>query len=301
MSIFLLILKIIGMVLLVILGLLLAVVLLVLFCPFVYRIKGSYHEKNLQLHVRIWWLGRLLGFCADTKEEGLETYLRILGFRKKLHLQKEEAATDFENSAQEADLQEQTADCKTEVSPSLTTMEDTTSKTSTQQLTDPDDTKKKPFFLKRIVDFIRKFPEKILYFLKHMRTFWKKGMRMCRKWYQFFNDEKNKKAFSNIWKQIRCLLKAVLPKQLKLCLQYSTGSPDTTGQVLGILAMFPVGYRNHWNILPDFTAEEFYAEADFVIHGRIYGVWILALAVRIILDKNCRRLYNKYKHMKQNG
>ena len=38
--------------------------------------------------------------------------------------------------------------------------------------------------------------------------------------------------------------------------------------------------------------EEFYAEADFTVHGRIFGVQILALALRIILDKNCRRLYN---------
>ena len=35
--------------------------------------------------------------------------------------------------------------------------------------------------------------------------------------------------------------------------------------MLGILAIFPVGYRNHWNIIPDFTAEEFYAEADFTM------------------------------------
>ena len=48
----------------------------------------------------------------------------------------------------------------------------------------------------------------------------------------------------------------------------------------------------------DFTAEEFYAEADFTVHGRIFGVQILALALRIILDKNCRRLYNRFKHMK---
>ena len=55
MSVFLLILKIIGIVLLVILGLIVVIALLALFCPFVYRVKGSYHEKNLQLQVRIWW------------------------------------------------------------------------------------------------------------------------------------------------------------------------------------------------------------------------------------------------------
>ena len=316
MSAFLLILKIIGIVLLVILGLIVVIALLALFCPFVYRVKGSYHEKNLQLQVRIWWLGRLLGLCADTAEEGFHTYVRIFGFRKELHLQKEkEDSADFKQPVQEDSSQEGTKDRETEVAPSLTTMEDASSKTVTQRLTDPEDTtschfkeKNKTFFLEKIADFIRKFPErirnilqKILYFFRNMQTFWKKGMRTCRKWYRFFSDEKNKKAFFNIWKQLRHLIAAIRPKRLKLCLKYSTGSPDTTGQVLGILAMFPVGYRNHWNIIPDFTAEEFYAEADFTVRGRIYGVQILALAFRIILDKNCRRLYNRFNHMKQNG
>ena len=312
MSVFLLILKIIGIALLVILGLIVVIALLALFCPFVYRVKGSYHEKNLQLQVRIWWLGRLLGLCADTAEEGFHTYVRIFGFRKELHLQKEkEDSADFKKPVQEDSPQEGIKDRETEVAPSLTAMENT-SQTSAQQLTDPEETilchpdkKKKTFFPGRIAGFIRKFPEKIrnilqkiLYFLRNIQTFWKKGTRTCRKWYLFFNDEKNKKAFSNIWKQLEHLVVSVLPKRLKLWLKYSTGSPDTTGQVLGILAIFPVGYRNHWNIIPDFTAEEFYAEADFTVHGRIFGVQILALALRIILDKNCRRLYNRFKHMK---
>jgi len=288
MSVFLLILKIIGIALLVILGLIVVIALLALFCPFVYRVKGSYHEKNLQLQVRIWWLGRLLGLCADTAEEGFHTYVRIFGFRKELHLQKEkEDSADFKKPVQEDSPQEGIKDRETEVAPSLTAMENT-SQTSAQQLTDPEETilchpdkKKKTFFPGRIAGFIRKFPEKIrnilqkiLYFLRNIQT------------------------FSNIWKQLEHLVVSVLPKRLKLWLKYSTGSPDTTGQVLGILAIFPVGYRNHWNIIPDFTAEEFYAEADFTVHGRIFGVQILALALRIILDKNCRRLYNRFKHMK---
>ena len=62
MSVFLLILKIIGIALLVILGLIVVIALLALFCPFVYRVKGSYHEKNLQLQdmkirgCRFFWL-----------------------------------------------------------------------------------------------------------------------------------------------------------------------------------------------------------------------------------------------------
>ena len=167
MSVFLLILKIIGIVLLVILGLIVVIALLALFCPFVYRVKGSYHEKNLQLQVRIWWLGRLLGLCADTAEEGFHTYVRIFGFRKELHLQKEkEDSADFKKPVQEDSPQEGTKDRETEVAPSLTAMENT-SQTSAQQLTDPEETilchpdkKKKTFFSGQDCRFYPEVPGK---------------------------------------------------------------------------------------------------------------------------------------------
>lgn len=270
MSVFLLILKIIGIVLLVILGLIVVIALLALFCPFVYRVKGSYHGKDLQLQVRIWWLGRLLGLCADTAEEGFHTYVRIFGFRKELHLQKEkEDSADFKKPVQEDSPQEGIKDRETEVAPSLTAMENT-SQTSAQQLTDPEETilchpdKKRKHFsgqdCRIYPEVPGKDPEyfaKDSLFLRNIQTFWKRGTRTCRKWYRFFNDEKNKKAFSNIWKQLEHLVVAVLPKRLKLWMKYSTGSPDTTGQVLGILAIFPVGYRNHWNIIPDLRQKNF--------------------------------------------
>lgn len=251
--------------------------------------------------------GALCRYCG----RGIPHVCADFGFRKELHLQKEkEDSADFKKPVQEDSPQEGIKDRETEVAPSLTAMENT-SQTSAQQLTDPEETilchpdkKKKIFFPGRIAGFIRKFPEKIRNILQRFFIFEKytdileKRNANVPEMVSFFNDEKNKKAFSNIWKQLEHLVVSVLPKRLKLWLKYSTGSPDTTGQVLGILAIFPVGYRNHWNIIPDFTAEEFYAEADFTVRGRIFGVQILALALRIILDKNCRRLYNRFKHMK---
>ena len=199
MSVFLLILKIIGIALLVILGLIVVIALLALFCPFVYRVKGSYHEKNLQLQVRIWWLGRLLGLCADTAEEGFHTYVRIFGFRKELHLQKEkEDSADFKKPVQEDSPQEGIKDRETEVAPSLTAMENT-SQTSAQQLTDPEETilchpdkKNENIFYRAGLQVLsgssRKrsaiFCKDSLFF-ENIQTFWKKGTRTCRKWYRF--------------------------------------------------------------------------------------------------------------------
>ena len=64
-------------------------------------------------------VGRLLGLCADTAEEGFHTYVRIFGFRKELHLQKEkEDSADFKKPVQEDSPQEGIKDRETEVAPS---------------------------------------------------------------------------------------------------------------------------------------------------------------------------------------
>ena len=64
-----------------------------------------------------------------------------------------------------------------------------------------------------------------------------------------YGDERNKAAFSHLKKELFIILKRICPRRLKLTMVYSTGSPDTTGISLGILACFPVGYTNRWRIM----------------------------------------------------
>ena len=58
MSVFLTVLKVIGIILLVILALILLVLSLVLFVPFTYGVKGSYREKDPEGEARFSWLFR---------------------------------------------------------------------------------------------------------------------------------------------------------------------------------------------------------------------------------------------------
>lgn len=108
-----------------------------------------------------------------------------------------------------------------------------------------------------------------------------------------YSDERNKAAFSHLKKEIFIILKRICPRRLKLTMVYSTGSPDTTGISLGILACFPVGYTNRWQITPDFESENPYAKGSFDIKGHVIVISILAATLRILFDKNCRRLYNR--------
>ena len=108
-----------------------------------------------------------------------------------------------------------------------------------------------------------------------------------------YSDERNKAAFSHLKKELFIILKRICPRRLKLTMVYSTGSPDTTGISLGILACFPVGYTNRWRITPDFESENPYAKGSFDIKGHVIVISILAATLRILFDKNCRRLYNR--------
>ena len=92
MTVVLLILKIIGIILAALLGTVVLGILLVLFCPFRYRIWGSYHEKP-DISIRVAWLMCIFQFRMDITDTQ-QMYLRIFGFRKNLSRVEKEAETD---------------------------------------------------------------------------------------------------------------------------------------------------------------------------------------------------------------
>ena len=108
---------------------------------------------------------------------------------------------------------------------------------------------------------------------------------------KIFTDEKNKDAVNHLKDELIYLLKVLLPKKSTINAAFSTGSPDTTGQAFGILACFPSMYQKNWKILPDFESDELYLKGTIWGKGRIYGFEIIGIILRIVFDKNCRRLY----------
>lgn len=284
MSIFLLILKIIGIVLLVLLGIVLLLVLLVLFCPITFRIKGSYHDKVPDMQIRVFWLLYLLGISASVDQEGIHAFLRILGLKKSLS--KGDNMPDFENT-KKSDFTEETKPDHESI-PVHETEEP--ARLTVCDISEQKEEEKKRFspmnFVAGIIDSVRNFIRRVIHAVKNVRE-------SLDKFRNLIQEEQNQAAFRVLRTKVFQLLKIMMPRKLKLSLQYSTGSPDTTGQLLGVLAMFPIGYRNRWRVIPDFEAEEFYAEADFDMRGHLFGFQILKVALGIVLDKNCRNLYNK--------
>mgnify|MGYP006324046649 FL=1 len=284
MIVLLLILKIIGIILLVILALFVLLIVGILFVPYAYRVKGSFHGKP-DLTASIYGLGHLVGIGMILTENGAKIYLRICGIRKFLQSGNKENKTGNTDQYEENMGEGQKTDPETG---------------NYENLPMPEMQKIKAFWQK-----IVKIPEKFKRVIARIRDFFHtiksafgNVKKTIRKVNCLLTNESYKSAFTKLKTSVWQLLKILMPYRLKLNLEYSTGSPDTTAQLLGILTMFPIGYQNRWNVHPDFTADNAYAEAEFDVKGRILGFSLLKLILGLVLDKDCRKLYNHFKTMK---
>lgn len=284
MSVLLLILKIIGIILLVILALFVLLIVGILFVPYAYRVKGSFHGKP-DLTASIYGLGHLVGIGMILTENGAKIYLRICGIRKFLQSGNKENKTGNTDQYEENMGEGQKTDPETGNYENLPMPEMQKIKAFWQK------TVKIPEKFKRVIARIRDFFHTIKSALGNVK-------KTIRKVKCLLTNESHKIAFAKLKTSVWQLLKILMPYRLKLNLEYSTGSPDTTAQLLGILTMFPIGYQNRWNVHPDFTADNAYAEAEFDVKGRILGFSLLKLILGLVLDKDCRKLYNHFKTMK---
>ena len=299
------ILKVIGIILLVVLALILTALLCVLFVPVKYRAVGSFDNTDIRAKTHVSWLFHLFTLHIEYAQE-TDGYIRLAFVKKKLFDNYEALDDDdmdeaaktetedkvSENTADEskipAEESEHVADEQTE--------NESTAQTHNEQRTVNDENQHikqqtKLTHQKTYKKRNKKPPKK-----SHKKQFKDKSEKIktgIDKLKREYSDERNKAAFLHLKKELFIILKRICLRRLKLTMVYSTGSPDTTGISLGILACFPVGYTNRWRITPDFESENPYAKGSFDIKGHVIVISILAATLRVLFDKNCRRLYNR--------
>lgn len=272
MEIILSILQIIGIILLVIIGLILLILLIVLFVPIRYQISGKVQETS-NFEGKASWLFHLLRAKAFYEDELFHVDVRILW--KRISFTKDKVTSPIENqdtSSEEEALPTDNGNIDTK-EPSKDNFEAGESERVKR-------TKKHSDILKKIINKIHRIKDKIL-FIKE-------------KWEQIkkiLEDKKNQLAFRHLKEELFYLIKILLPKKSMLDGTFSTGSPDTTGQLFGVICCFPIIYQDNWTITPDFEAEKAYFRGEFQGKGRVYNYQLVGILIRIIMDKNCRRLY----------
>lgn len=290
MTIFLTILKIIGVILLSLLCLAVGLVLLLLFVPVRYEAEIVSAEK-VSVKAKITWLLHFIRLHLNYRDE-LSMKLWVLFFSVPFgKREKKKDDTESFESTEQAKTVEVSKRMENNNHAETTESTDSTETTEYTESTEEHSesiTKRETAKPKREnwILRIKRIFASILDKIKHIG----KTIESTK---AFLADSHNKAAFSHIKNEVFLLLKHICPKKLKMDMSYSTGSPDTTAQVFGILAMFPIGYQNRWKIYPDFEADSFYARGTIDLKGKIYIYQILFAALRLVLDKNCRRLFKK--------
>lgn len=279
------ILKVIGIILLVVLALILTALFCVLFVPVKYRAVGSFENTDIRAKAHVSWLFHLFALHIEYADE-TDGYIRLAFVKRKLF---DDADSDYENDekaaeASDDDVMDEAAKTETEDKVSENTGDEPKISADENQ------------HIKQQTKLTHQKTYKKRNKKSHKKQFKDKSEKIKNCIYKLkreYSDERNKAAFSHLKKELFIILKRICPRRLKLTMVYSTGSPDTTGISLGILACFPVGYTNRWRITPDFESEKPYAKGSFDIKGHVIVISILAATLRILFDKNCRRLYNR--------
>lgn len=113
----------------------------------------------------------------------------------------------------------------------------------------------------------------------------------------FLRADENKAAFSKAFVTAKRIFRHVRPARLKLELEFGTGDPCFTGQVLGVLAMFYGYYGKSMQVIPNF--EEEVLEGSIFCSGRIRLFTLLIICIQLILDKNFKNLLKNFKALKE--
>ncbi len=309
-TIFLTILKIIGILLLVVIGLLIIGILAILFVPLRYDGKISYNDKNQCVATQITWLfrlicieggyqekvyarARLLWFTlwkwkADEKENDKEDHLesadyseeeldRLLEERSQKEESKEETKEEtkeakvIEEKMDEPDAEENLTEVQpTEIEPKEVELNEAKSKEAESK-----EKKPKKIQFQQIGKRIEEIKEKI----KHIK--------------EMASDQRIHRAIllliDGAWKMVR----HSLPRKIKGRAKFGFEDPSTTGQILTYVSLLYPCYAKSVELVPMFT--EKVIDLDLYFRGRVRLFSLIWICVKIWFDRNFRYLYKKVK------
>ncbi len=108
-------------------------------------------------------------------------------------------------------------------------------------------------------------------------------------------SEENKKTFILLKRSIFKLIRHILPRRIEGWIHCGTDNPEKTGRMLGWLAVFYPLYAERLKIAPDFEKEIF--ETKFLAAGRIQAFTFVSTGIKIMLNKDLRRIISEFKHL----
>ncbi|MGN0361396.1 MAG: DUF2953 domain-containing protein [Bilifractor sp.] len=304
------ILSIIGIVLLWILGIVLCLVLLLLFTPFCYRAALKKHGQDFSLQGKIWWLFHLLHITFSFSHQdgrnahAFEIYLLGIPILKTLNRRKKkksEQTTTF-HSASEARGQTWTqARIRPSVEPGRWKYNpDSGTEESAKQIDIAVISGERPNALARLGAKIAAFLTKIRKAVLSIFSETEKAMQKLQAFWKKFTDTVDYLESESFYqfkelalRQIGALLKHILPRSIDGYLEFGTGDPAVTGQILGLIAIFYPTLPGDLEVHPDFQEEVF--EADITFRGHFLLIVLLVRILRIVTQKEFKVLKRKIR------
>lgn len=322
-TIFLTILKIIGILLLVVIGLLILGILAILFVPLRYDGKISYNDKNQCVATQITWLfrlicieggyqekvyarARLLWFTlwkwkADEKENDKEDHLESADYSEEEldrlleeRSQKEESKEETKEETKEEKVIEEKLD-EPDAEENLTEVQPTE--------IEPNEVEPKEVELNEAksneaksneAESTEKKPKKIQFQQIGKRI--KEIKEKIKHIKEMASDQRIHRAIllliDGAWKIVR----HSLPRKIKGRAKFGFEDPSTTGQILTYVSLLYPCYAKSVELVPMFT--EKVIDLDLYFRGRVRLFSLIWICVKIWFDRNFRYLYKKVRKKK---
>ena len=147
--------------------------------------------------------------------------------------------------------------------------------------------------LEKITSWIRKLFWSLKSFFLNIEENLDSAGKKYRKFERILSDEKNQKTFRLVMKQIKVLIRHILPVRLDGWVRFGFDDPYHTGQVLTLISPFYAIYGNHIKIEPVFDEKTIAGELH--LKGRIRAGRVLWCGARVLMDKNFRKLLRKLR------
>ena len=328
------ILKILGILLLVILGIILAVLLLVLFVPIRYRADASFDGKpaggvavSWLLHlitVRVNYDGsvkalvKVLWFCLFDKTvwpaeesplleetevteptEMIDPVEQITVVKVAEPVESAESPMPDKpaepKSAEAAPARTESAESASAKPKAAETTAEETKRAESMSVMSTEPEKKTESLIEKLAALLQNMTTKISCTYQQICGKVDAGQKKLESVRTFLADHENQMTLRLLWKQLKKLLRHILPRKLSGRVRFGFDDPATTGQILTYVSPFYGLYAKTLKLEPVF--DEKVTEGELHVKGHIRVATLLWIVIRVFLNKNFRLLLKKVMAM----
>lgn len=304
MQILLFILKIIGIILLVLLGLVILALTLILFVPIRYEISGEIKDEyQIEANGSIRYLLSIFKAVFSYHDGQMEANIYLFGRRKPIS-----GALSEDDTLDEDDVFEKETFANEEIINEEIKEDEVIFRTKNHQITNnateimaENDAIEEANRQSKLNDTQAK--QIVNKQTKSRNTGKKVKAKQEKPQIDFerikkeLTDAHNHSVLKKFLRELKYLFSHFGFRKIKTDLHFGAGDPALTGQILGILAMFPILYRYEFGIVPDFETESAYIKGTFSVAGRVRLIHILITGCRLIFDKEVRFVIKKFMDM----